>query len=297
MQVSKYNTLIGHQDCIYHLTKNPRNTKFYSADGTGMVAMWDLANPEIGNLLAKVSNSVYSMDFWEIENILVVGQNFEGIHLIDVVENKEVKSLKLTENYIFCIKIIENTAFIGCGNGELLVVDLINMHIIQKIQLSDKSIRTLNYNAQKQHLAVGLSDFTVKILDISHQFILHKTLEKHTNSVFSVVYSPDGKYLLSAGRDAKINIWQTEDYTLHTHIPAHWFAVNKLVYSPDGRFFASGSMDKSVKIWENHTFKLVKVLDKSRFAGHGNSVNTLLWVDNFLLSGGDDRQINIWEVK
>lgn len=297
MQIEKHNTLTGHQDCIYHLTKNPFNTKFYSADGTGTIAVWDLENAEIGKILVKVPNSVYAMDFWEQENILLIAQNFSGIHFIDILQNKEIKSLKITENYIFCIQIIENIAYLGCGNGELFLVDLVQNVIKEKINLSDKNIRTLDYNPHLKHLAVGLSDFSVKILDITNpNIILHKNIEYHTNSVFSVRYSPDNQYLLSAGRDAKINIWETQNYTLHKHIPAHWFAVNKLTYSPCGTYIASGSMDKSVKIWENHTFKLLKVLDKSRHAGHSNSVNTLLWVGDYLLSAGDDRQINMWKV-
>ncbi len=296
MQITKHNTLTGHKDCIYNLIKNPNNTQFYSADGTGMVAVWDLENAEIGKLLAKVPNSVYSMAFWENENILIVGQNFSGIHFIDVLQNKEIKSLQITNDYIFCIKIIENTAFVGCGNGELIIIDLINVQILEKIQVSEKSLRNIDYLPAEQHLAIACSDFTIKIFELKNQnIILKNTLLHHTNSVFSVKYLPNSPYLLSAGRDAKINAWNTNDYTLHTHIPAHWFAVNALVYSQDGHYFASGSMDKSVKIWDSNTFRLLKVLDKSRYAGHGNSVNTLLWCDNYLISAGDDRQINLWK--
>ena len=58
-------------------------------------------------------------------------------------------------------------------------------------------------------------------------------------------------------------------------------------------------MDKSVKIWDAETFKLLKVIDRARHAGHGTSVNKLLWTqfDNQIISGSDDRTISVWKLE
>ncbi|MEM7108589.1 MAG: hypothetical protein AAF519_10225 [Bacteroidota bacterium] len=72
--------------------------------------------------------------------------------------------------------------------------------------------------------------------------------------------------------------------------------MNSIEYSPDGKHFVNCSMDKVIKIWDSHTFKLLKVVDKARHAGHENSINKLLMPScrHLLLSASDDRAISIW---
>ncbi|MFT7151210.1 MAG: WD40 repeat protein, partial [Nonlabens sp.] len=59
------------------------------------------------------------------------------------------------------------------------------------------------------------------------------------------------------------------------------------------------SMDKSIKVWDAETFQLLKVIDKARHAGHGTSINKVLWTNfnNLLLSASDDRSISTWDIK
>jgi WD40 repeat protein len=56
-------------------------------------------------------------------------------------------------------------------------------------------------------------------------------------------------------------------------------------------------MDKSIKVWDLEELKLLKVIDKARHAGHGTSVNKLLWTPGQLLSASDDRSISAWDVE
>ena len=57
-------------------------------------------------------------------------------------------------------------------------------------------------------------------------------------------------------------------------------------------------MDKAIKVWDAKTFKLLKVIDKARHAGHGTSVNKLLWMNykDTLVSCSDDRTISLWDI-
>ena len=57
-------------------------------------------------------------------------------------------------------------------------------------------------------------------------------------------------------------------------------------------------MDKSIKVWDAEALKLLKVIDRSRHAGHGTSVNKVLWTNynDQLLSASDDRTISVWNI-
>ena len=57
-------------------------------------------------------------------------------------------------------------------------------------------------------------------------------------------------------------------------------------------------MDKSIKVWEAETLQLLKVIDRARHAGHGTSVNKLLWLADgrALISASDDRTLSVWAI-
>ncbi len=298
VEVEKKFTLTGHRDCIYTLKKAGSASKFFSGAGDGMVVLWDLNNPEQGELMAKVPASVYALDYCSSKDMLVLGQNYEGIQLINVSSKKLIGSLKLTSAAIFDIKILGDYIYVGTGAGELIIVNIENLNIKKRVKATDKSLRCIEVDPLYKQLIAGYSDNLIRVFDME-DFSIIKLLEGHKNSVFTLCFSPDYHYLLSAGRDAQLKIWNTRNGFRHQEsIVAHMYAINHLDFSPDGKHFVTCSMDKSIKVWDAHSFKLLKVIDKARHAGHSTSVNKLLWSthENFIISGSDDRTISVWNV-
>lgn len=304
IQVTKIDTFSGHRDCVYTLERSIDNECFFSAGGDGLVVKWNLSAPDLGELIAQVGASVYAICLDTERNQLWIGQNFEGIHLIDMATKQPIKSIKLTNASIFDIKIVEQTALIGLSDGTLIVMDVPTFTVRKHIKASEKSVRSIATNVYHHEFAVGYSDFSIKVFDLN-DFSLKLVIDAntkggHTNSVFTVCYAPDNQYLLTAGRDAHLKVWEvSKSYSLKYDIAAHLFAINHINYSPDGRLFATGSMDKSIKIWDAENFRLLKVIDRARYAGHGTSVNKLFWskFENKLLSASDDKQISIWSIE
>lgn len=299
LEVHKLATLTGHRDSIYALAPGPEANLFFSAGADGMVALWDLENPENGELIAKVPNSIYSLAFIKDQNQLLVGQNFQGIHLIDIKSKKEVNSSKITESYIFDIKITKQHIFVATGDGYLIILSREDLSTLSKLKLSEKSARAIAYNPEDEILAIGFSDYSYKIFSLKKNKVIYE-VNAHQNSIFTVVFSPDYQYLLTGSRDAHLKIWNCkEGFEPQKGIVAHMYAINHIEYSPDQSWFATCSMDKSLKIWDAKTFKLLKVIDKARHAGHGTSINKLLWTEhnNLLVSCSDDRTISVWDIQ
>ncbi len=296
--VSKKETYAGHKDSIYTLEKSQFNHIFFSAAGDGMVVSWDLKKPNEGELIAKLPNSIYGLHYLQGTDILAIAHNYEGLHFVDWVNKVEKGSLKFTDAAIFDLVSHNKKIFVGDGNGFIHVLSLAEIKVIDKLNVAEKSVRSLAVNIDTNELAVGTSDHTIKIFDLdTHQ--LKYELNDHSNSVFTVCYSPDNSLLLTAGRDAHLKIWDVKaGYLLIEDIVAHMFAINNIAFSPDGKHFVTCSMDKSIKVWETERFKLLKVIDKARHAGHGTSVNKLLWSseDNLLISASDDRTISVWDI-
>ncbi len=299
MQVEKIDTFSGHRDCVYTLERSSESFQFFSAGGDGLVVRWDLRKPDAGELFAQIPASIYALCFDKTKNQLWIGQNFEGIHLIDVESKEEINSIKITSASIFDIKIHQNNAFVGLSDGTVVVMDVEHFTVKKHIKASDKSVRNIAINSLMSEFAVAYSDFSVKIFDLN-DFSLKLVVNQHTNSVFTLCYSPDYQYLITAGRDAHLKVLVVnQQYDVYKDIPAHLFAINDIKFSPNGKYFATCSMDKSIKIWDIDQFKLLKVIDKSRHAGHGTSINKLWWseYEDLLVSASDDKHISVWSVQ
>jgi WD40 repeat protein len=288
----------GHRDCVYALEKSNTPNSFFSAGGDGMVARWNLDHPDQGDLIARVPNSVYALHYLVDKNLLVVGHNQDGVHFIDVADKKEVASLQLTTNSIFDIKSEGKNIFVATGDGSVYVVDIETVKPIKRITQSEASARCIAINTQTQEFAVGYSDNYIRVFSLNDFAMKYEWLA-HGNSVFTLLYSPDGMLMTSGSRDARLKRWEvSREYRPLQEVAAHLYAINNMVFSPDYKHFLTCSMDKSIKVWDADDMKLLKVIDRARHAGHATSVNKILWLsDHRIASGSDDRNIAIWNIR
>jgi WD40 repeat protein len=67
------------------------------------------------------------------------------------------------------------------------------------------------------------------------------TLQGHSSWVFSVAFSPDGKYLASGSYDKNVKLWSVELQKEVTTLQGHSKSVNSVAFSLDGKYLASGS--------------------------------------------------------
>jgi len=299
INISKLKTFSGHKDCVYTLERSNKDHIFFSGAGDGMVVYWDLKEGENGQLIAKMPNSVYGLHYLQEHNLLVAGHNFDGVHLLDWQNKKEIGSLNMTKTAIFDIKSHGDHLFVGDTSGTVSIIDYKRLSVVHKIEEAQKSARSIAVNESCEELAVGYSDNNIRIYDLT-DFSLKYEINDHSNSVFTIKYSPDNQLLLSAGRDAHLMVWDVKSGYVQLHdIVAHMYAINNIEFSPDGKHFVTCSMDKSIKVWDAQAFKLLKVIDKARHAGHGTSVNKLLWTDydGVLVSASDDRTISVWDIE
>jgi len=298
--VTKIATLAGHRDAVYALTGGTGGA-VYSGSADGMVVGWDTTDPtRDGELLARVQNSVYALRHLPELGLLVLGHNFQGIQAIDLSQKQLVHATALPPVAIFEIVFSESRQrlYVALGDGTLAVLTVPDFRLEKLLRLADKSLRCLALHEGRSELAVGSSDTFTRILDLD-SLEVKCLLGESTNSVFSVAYSVDGMRLLTAGRDAQIRTWDVATgYTLTGSVPAHMYTINHLAFSPDGRYLASCSLDKSIKLWDATTLTLLRVLDRARAAGHGTSVNRLVWpgAENRLVSCSDDRSLVVWAV-
>ena len=114
-----------------------------------------------------------------------------------------------------------------------------------------------------------------------------------TDAVFSVIFSPDGRRVLTASVEKTARLWETDSGKLLATFQDHIDAVFSAVFSPDGRRVLTASADKTARLWGADSGKLL-----ATFQGHTDAVFSAVFSPDgrWVLTASADNTARLWEV-
>ncbi|MBU2574844.1 MAG: WD40 repeat domain-containing protein [Elusimicrobia bacterium] len=121
--------------------------------------------------------------------------------------------------------------------------------------------------------------------------LLIKTIKGASTIIYSIAFSPDGKYLASGGAGNALKLWRLEDGTRVRTFTGHTSFINSVAFSPDGKNLASASDDGTVKLWSVESGACLNTLK-----GHRDFVLSAAFFPDGkrVVSAGADGAIRLW---
>jgi WD40 repeat protein len=160
------------------------------------------------------------------------------------------------------------------------------------------SLNELAFSPDDRLLATaGSQDTTAKVWNLAEKSAV-AILTVHRSGIESVAFSPNGRSVVTAGRDGKAYIAQSEFSTTQGVLIGHRGPVNVATFSPDGSEVVTASNDGFARIWDAEVDPNAPgPLARFRQIGtHILPVNAVAFSPDgrLALSAGDDRTARVW---
>jgi WD40 repeat protein len=123
-----------------------------------------------------------------------------------------------------------------------------------------------------------------------------RPFEGHKGAVYCVVFSPNGKHIVSGSYDRTIRVWDIMTGNIKAGpFGMHGGSFNSVSFSPNGRYIASASADGKIRLWDAATGDAVG----EPFEGHTDWAHSVAFSPNgkYIVSGSADHTIRMWPIQ
>ncbi|KAK6089528.1 hypothetical protein P3W45_001527 [Vairimorpha bombi] len=200
---------------------------------------------------------------------------------------------------------------IGLHDGRIQAWDYNSNACIHEFLDHESSVRSVCFHPHGDFFVSGGDDKKIRMWDYTKRKLL-KVFKGHTDFVRSINFHPSKTWIISSSDDQSIRIWNFMTGKCLAQATGHSHYVMSAKFLDDTTII-SGSLDNSIRIWDCKN--LIEIDKKSKFVpniivkqivqGHDRGINFISVckkeeedTENLvIISGGDDREVKIWEYR
>ena len=184
----------------------------------------------------------------------------------------------------------DGTELVGVsGSGEVTFADFKQKKVLSREKAHHDNGRAVAFSPHGRLVATGAENIILWDADTRRKI----TTIDYPSIVWSAVFSPDGRWLVTTHGDGAIRVWDVIERRRVTGFNEHDGPVRTVAWAADGKRFASGGEDSVVMIWNAETGRRDMLL-----AGHPTRVTGLAFSSDGRTLVSVDREglIIIWDL-
>lgn len=264
--------------------------------GRGTVRLYTASPAAVVGDRAVGAEPVWALDWRDAATVIygtAVGRM--GLLPVDGGERKEVAAHRTTIRAL-AVAPGGGTVYAASNDGTLLGWDAARLVAVRSFEGGGAAGFAVRVSRDGRRVAVAGnpsgSDSRVRVFDVATGRRIAE-LAGHTNEVFALDWSPDGRWLASGGGDGTVRVWEVDEARLVTALGGHGARVVSLAFAPDGESLVVAGSDGGVRRW-----RLVPADAVPALPVQPRSVNAVAWSPDGRSAavGVDDGTVVIWDV-
>lgn len=273
-----------------------------TGSGEKIIKIWDIHSNKYLQSLEGHLSEINTIAFSSNSQIMATGSVDRTVKLWDITTGKCLKTLQGRTDFVHSVEFGDDGKIIASGSQhEIRLWDVSSGQCITNISEYKDWLYSLALSPDGQLLAcanLGNDNHIIRLWQVQY---LHrgngfhtpeKILQGHTDNIWSIAFSPDGKIIVSGSSDRTVKIWDSQTGQCLNTLLGHTRPVLSVAFSPNGQIIASCGGHSIIKLWDVTTGECIQTIQEVasyilKFSPH-----------NYILaSGNTSGVIKLWDVR
>ncbi len=180
---------------------------------------------------------------------------------------------------------------VGTSETEVMLWDTVKGDKLTVINTGRRWVTALAFSKDARRLWVGHAAGFLQLWSVAPEH--RHGLAAHSGPVSRILFSPDGKDLVTGGSDGRIIYWDQRTGRPRDYVDAHDGGIMAMAYRADGKLLVTGGEDSVIRLWDGRSRAR-----KRQLRGHQGALSDIAFSPDgkLLATCGTDFTVRLWDL-